>query len=276
MTTVTVKSTKPPIKLVSERSGITLVIDRSITTTSGGGSGTVTNVSASAPLSVTSPTTTPAISISAATVSAAGTLSAADKTKLDSLAPTPGFLAPSSIKTYSIPGFRPSVAVTATGLQSANRLYYEPWTVASTTTLDRVAVEVVTAAAASTVIRLGIYNASSAWVPTTLVLDCGTVAADVVGINAATVSVTLPPGRYICCWGSNGGPALRQTPGTQDSFPGHNGSAGIGYINSMYLDVSATPTVITSGLSATATAASTFAAQAAQAGFNYLIRARWA
>ena len=84
-TSVTVKSTKPPIKLVSERSGITLVIDRSITTTSGGGSGTVTNVSASAPLSVTSPTTTPAISISAATVSAAGTLSAADKTKLDSV-----------------------------------------------------------------------------------------------------------------------------------------------------------------------------------------------
>ena len=83
-TSVTVKSTKPPIKLVSERSGITLVIDRSITTTSGG-SGTVTNVSASAPLSVTSPTTTPAISISAATTSLPGTLSAADKTKLDSV-----------------------------------------------------------------------------------------------------------------------------------------------------------------------------------------------
>ena len=85
MTTVTVKSTKPPIKLVSERSGITLVIDRSITTTSGGGSGTVTNVSASAPLSVTSPTTTPAITISAATTLLPGTLSAADKIKLDSV-----------------------------------------------------------------------------------------------------------------------------------------------------------------------------------------------
>ena len=84
-TSVTVKSTKPPIKLVSERSGITLVIDRSITTTSGGGSGTVTNVSGTAPISVTSPTTTPAISISAATTSLPGTLSAADKTKLDSV-----------------------------------------------------------------------------------------------------------------------------------------------------------------------------------------------
>ena len=87
-TSVTVKSTKPPIKLVSERSGITLVIDRSITTVSGGGggSGTVTNVSGNAPLSVTSPTTTPTISISAATTSAPGSLSAADKLKLDGLA----------------------------------------------------------------------------------------------------------------------------------------------------------------------------------------------
>ena len=86
-TSVTVKSTKPPIKLVSERSGITLVIDRSITTVSGGGggSGTVTNVSGTAPLSVTSPTTTPTISISEATTSASGALSAADKVKLDSV-----------------------------------------------------------------------------------------------------------------------------------------------------------------------------------------------
>jgi hypothetical protein len=84
-TSVTVKSTKPPIKLVSERSGITLVIDRSITTTTGGGSGTVTNVSGTAPISVTSPTTTPAISISEATTSAAGSMSAAQVTKLDSV-----------------------------------------------------------------------------------------------------------------------------------------------------------------------------------------------
>ena len=86
-TSVTVKSTKPPIKLISERSGITLVIDRSITTTTGGGggSGTVTNVSASAPLSVTSPTTTPVITISPATTSAAGSMSAANVTKLNSI-----------------------------------------------------------------------------------------------------------------------------------------------------------------------------------------------
>jgi len=84
-TSVTVKSTKPPIKLVSERSGVTLVIDRSITTTTGGGSGTVTNVSASAPLSVTSPTTTPTISLAASTPSLPGSMSAADKTKLDSV-----------------------------------------------------------------------------------------------------------------------------------------------------------------------------------------------
>jgi hypothetical protein len=45
--------------------------------------GTVTNVTGTAPISVTSGTTTPAIAISAATTSAAGSMSAADKAKLD-------------------------------------------------------------------------------------------------------------------------------------------------------------------------------------------------
>ncbi len=82
MPAVTLASSKPPITLTSGR-GITITIDRSVN--SGGGSGTVTNVSGTAPISVTSPTTTPVISISAATTSLPGTLSASDKTKLDSV-----------------------------------------------------------------------------------------------------------------------------------------------------------------------------------------------
>jgi hypothetical protein len=52
----------------------------------GGGSGTVTEVSGTAPISVASGTTTPVVSISAATTSAAGALSASDKAKLDGIA----------------------------------------------------------------------------------------------------------------------------------------------------------------------------------------------
>lgn len=48
--------------------------------------GTVTNVTGTAPISVATGTTTPAISISAATTLAAGSMSAADKSKLDGIA----------------------------------------------------------------------------------------------------------------------------------------------------------------------------------------------
>jgi hypothetical protein len=49
----------------------------------GGGTGTVTNVTATAPLHVANPTTTPALTIDAATGSIPGSMSAADKAKLD-------------------------------------------------------------------------------------------------------------------------------------------------------------------------------------------------
>jgi hypothetical protein len=56
----------------------------SFTTVSGGGGGTVTSVTGTAPI-VSSGGNTPAISITAATASAAGSMSAADKTKLDNI-----------------------------------------------------------------------------------------------------------------------------------------------------------------------------------------------
>ncbi|MBX7220342.1 MAG: hypothetical protein K1Y36_10390 [Blastocatellia bacterium] len=49
----------------------------------GGGSGTVTSVSGTAPIQVANGTTTPVVSIAAATSGAAGSMSATDKTKLD-------------------------------------------------------------------------------------------------------------------------------------------------------------------------------------------------
>jgi hypothetical protein len=85
MTTVTVQSSKPPITLSSGR-GITITIDRSVTTSSGGGSGTVTSVTGTAPVVITgTPTTVPNVTITAVTTVAAGVMSSADKLKLDGI-----------------------------------------------------------------------------------------------------------------------------------------------------------------------------------------------
>jgi len=54
--------------------------------TGGGGSGTVTSVTGTAPIAVATGTTTPVVSIAAATTSAAGSMSATDKSKLDGVA----------------------------------------------------------------------------------------------------------------------------------------------------------------------------------------------
>jgi hypothetical protein len=113
MTTVTVQSSKPPITLSSGR-GITITIDRSVTTSSGGGTGTVTSVTGTAPVVITgTPTTVPNVTIAAATTSAAGSLSAADKTILNTL--NTGYVVISKT-TFTTP--TASVDVNPTGYQA--------------------------------------------------------------------------------------------------------------------------------------------------------------
>jgi hypothetical protein len=63
MATVSLASSKPPITLTSGR-GITITIDRSVTMSSGGGSGTVTSVTATSPVVITgTPTTVPNVTL---------------------------------------------------------------------------------------------------------------------------------------------------------------------------------------------------------------------
>jgi len=79
MTTVSLASSKPPITLTSAR-GITITIDRSVNTSSGGGSGTVTSVTATSPVVITgTPTTVPNVTLSGinATQTTAGIFSPA-------------------------------------------------------------------------------------------------------------------------------------------------------------------------------------------------------
>jgi len=70
---------------------------------------------------------------------------------------------------------------------------YFPVSVA--TTFDRIGVEI-TGAVASSTVRLGIYNIVNS-LPTTLVLDAGTVDSSTTGAKEITISQTLQPGLYL-------------------------------------------------------------------------------
>jgi hypothetical protein len=192
---------------------------------------------------------------------------------------SPAFIAPSGVKAYGIPGFRASGSA-ATAAPTAGRLNYEPWFVEASTTLDRLAVEVVTTpGAAGKLLRMGIYNANTSWVPTTLVVDAGTVLVDSVGLKVATINVTLPPGRYICAWVvaiTGTIPILRQTAGNVNYWPSISATAGGAgpYQVSQYLD--AQTAVVAAGLPATATAPDVYGTLGITSTLNYQVRARWA
>ena len=198
-----------------------------------------------------------------------------DSTWATAEAVAPAFIAPAGVKSYGIPGLRPTG--TGTPAQSQDRLNYEPWFLESTATLDRIAVEVTTGGTAGKLLRMGIYNANTSWVPTTLIVDAGTVAVDATGIQAATINVTLPPGRYICAWVlPTGGtaPVLRQIIGTVNSFPTISGTAGNPFQTSQYLGSQGG--LVAAGLPSTATAPDVYAAAGTTSTHNFHVRARWA
>jgi hypothetical protein len=73
------------------------------------------------------------------------------------------------------------------------------------TTFDRICLEV-TAAVASSTVRLGIYSTVNNW-PSTLVLDAGTIDSSSTGTKEITISQTLPAGVYILAAVCQGGGA---------------------------------------------------------------------
>jgi hypothetical protein len=78
-----------------------------------------------------------------------------------------------------------------------NRLYAAPFRLNATTTFDRIGIDVVTAAAATGVARLAIYQSdATGGLPGTLVLDAGTVDIASTGGKAITISQQLTAGFY--------------------------------------------------------------------------------
>jgi hypothetical protein len=101
-----------------------------------------------------------------------------------------------------------------------NRLYCYPLFIQETITIDRLNVEV-TSNQASTTWRIGIYTPDSNGVPSTLLLDAGTVATTSTGLKTITVSQTLTAGLYYIAgvWqGGSTSPTLRAYGNTSGNW----------------------------------------------------------
>lgn len=96
--------------------------------------------------------------------------------------------------------FRASSSTAAPG---QNNAYYVYIPIAESCTLDRIGIEV-TAGAASSTVRLGLYAAGADGKPGTLLVDAGTVDTSTTGVKEATISQAVTaPGVWAC--------AVRQT-----------------------------------------------------------------
>lgn len=114
---------------------------------------------------------------------------------------TPGFL-PTNISTLSL---------------SANRRYFFLFWTPTAITVDQIAIEQTTAAAAGKLFRIGLIAADEYWQPTgSALIESGTFAADGAnGVKTYTpgAAVLLPPGRYLGSVHSDGGPVIRVMTG---------------------------------------------------------------
>lgn len=120
--------------------------------------------------------------------------------------------------TASVPGVAMAAEVTAQTL-TALQVVYMPFVVTSSITITSVSVQCDGAGAAGSGARLSIYNSSSSWVPTTLVLDAGTVVLTSTGTKTiSSLSTTLPAGNYFFrIQGDN-------TAGTRPTLYGYRGN----------------------------------------------------
>ena len=169
------------------------------------------------------------LAVSAGTTSAAGVLQLTDSTSSTS---TTTAATPNAVKTaYDYAASRPqlkrqSASYMRTPILLQNtfsvinqRSYYMPIYVESTTTFDRLALSTASAFVGTATIRMGIYNDSSG-VPSTLVLDAGTVSATAASTNyEITISQSLSSGYYWLAFAQQG---------TAPTTPSYTGAAASG------------------------------------------------
>ena len=86
----------------------------------------------------------------------------------------------------------------STGGATSSIARFVPIAIAENMTIDRIGIEVTTAAASST-IRLGLYE-DNAGVPGDLIADFGTVSTATTGVKELTVSQAVSKGRVFAAW----------------------------------------------------------------------------
>jgi len=168
-----------------------------------GSSGVVT---VNAPITNAGTSSAANLSVSTGTTSDVGVLQLTDSTSSTS---TTTAATPNSVKTaYDLGASKPilkyrsatyyKTAMTALNAMTATnqRSYYQPIYISSTITLDRISIQTASTFAGTATIRLGIYNESGG-LPTTVLLDAGTVSATAASTNyEITISQSLTPGFY--------------------------------------------------------------------------------
>jgi len=175
-----------------------------------GSSGVVT---VNAPLTNAGTSSAANLSVSAGTTSAAGILQLTDSTSSTS---TTTAATPNAVKTaYDFADTKllkyaaiwqtkyrsgywyesKNGATITTSTFTQNRVYCFPLFIQESVTIDRLGVECTTLSA-STTWRIGLYNSDSNGLPTTVLLDAGTVDTSTTGLKSITVSQTLAAGLY--------------------------------------------------------------------------------
>lgn len=100
---------------------------------------------------------------------------------------------------FSVPGVAWNTQ--GTGANTSEAIFFYPFYTATEIDVDRIGVEVTTASVSGgATARLGIYESSTDWQPTNLVVDAGTVAVDSTGVKTLAITETLPAGRYLMAW----------------------------------------------------------------------------
>ena len=98
-----------------------------------------------------------------------------------------------------------SASVGSTTTVTTTQIYYVPFFVRKKTTFTRIGIQVITAAGTSA--RLGIYNAANG-IPTSLLLDCGTVSTASTGEKEITISQSLNVGFYFLAFVADNAPTI--------------------------------------------------------------------
>lgn len=187
-----------------------------------GAAGSSGVVAVTAPITNSGTSTSANIGVSAGSTSTAGVLQLTDSTSSTSTttAATPNAvktaydLADSKLLKYATPWqvkyrtgywYEPrNGAQILTSSYSINRLMMISVFIPESITLDRIGIECTSGVASST-FRLGIYNSDSNNVPSTLLLDAGTVSTATAGQYAVTISQTLSAGLYYFAYCQQGG-----------------------------------------------------------------------